>query len=65
MTKAADPCSSSRREMLPVILLIRYFVDPPDRFLLFYLEPDYQLYFSQRNISGSVGRLPYIRMPTR
>jgi hypothetical protein len=42
-----------------------YFVDPPDRFLLFYLDLDYQLYFNQRNISGSVGRLPYIRMPTR
>ena len=24
-----------------------------------------QLYLSQRSISGSVGRLPYIRMPTR
>ena len=25
----------------------------------------HQLYLSQRSISGSVGRLPYIRMPTR
>jgi hypothetical protein len=46
-------------------LLIRYFVDPPERFLLIYKDPNHQLYFSQRKISGSVGRLPYIRMPTR
>jgi hypothetical protein len=26
---------------------------------------DHQLYFTQRSISGNVGRLPYIRITTR